>query len=129
MPLGVFASAFDSTLNQFLALSQALTGFDNLDRVLAEQYFDLLSQTFGQSFECLVTNLPSIITTRDIDALYQSSQDVILQSIILLWYTGSLQGETVSADAYRQGLLWRTINTQAPGQCRGKFGDWHEPCE
>jgi hypothetical protein len=131
-------------LDDFLALSQILTGVQILDGGLAGQYLDRL--TSGPLQPALATILERF---RDIPpgsgAADQVKKKIVaddelrpaVSQIILLWYTSAMrdgQGASLSLrfgtqDAYFSGLVWTIIGAHPPGLSGGYFGHWRYPPE
>jgi hypothetical protein len=99
------AQAF--SVDDFLALSSRLTGYDNLDRAAAAVFLKNLLATPGN-----VARL-----TRPDAALERD--------IIAAWYTGvhQVRGESQLV-THTNALQWRALGMPAPGACVGPFGSW-----
>jgi hypothetical protein len=98
------------SVDDFLALSSRLTGYDNLDREVAAIFLKNLLATPGN-----ITRLsrPDSALERD---------------IIVAWYTGvhQVNGEAQLV-THTSALQWRALNMSAPGTCVGPFGSWSKP--
>ena len=97
-------------VDDFLALSSRLTGYDDLDREAAGVFLKNLLATPGN-----VTRLarPDAAIERD---------------IVVAWYTGvhQVRGEAELV-THRGALQWRALGMPAPGTCVGPFGSWAKP--
>lgn len=95
------------SLDEFLALSERLTGRTGLDRKAGRLY--------------LASFLPDI-------ARRGVSHPELEQAIILAWYTGVYQTGGKSHVATHSGaLVWKAQGTAAPGTCSGEMGFWSKP--
>jgi hypothetical protein len=107
----------------FVALSQQLTGFDDLNQnlVLAQTYFDIIFGSGPSRTNSILTAWKTIVASsaQDLDAavakqiMGDATLAAIAQKIILLWYNASiytnLQLTQQLQDQYAQGLVWRAI--------------------
>ncbi|MBT2493816.1 hypothetical protein J7E96_36045 [Streptomyces sp. ISL-96] len=116
------------TLDGFVALSAALTGFDGDElRALgmAQEYLAIVLQQFGPGHYARLAAEP--------DSSEAQLQEAA-RAVIHLWYTGSWPGIpgrsgpfVVSPQAYASGLVWRAVGGRAPGTSPTGFGSWAEP--
>jgi uncharacterized protein YjbI with pentapeptide repeats len=108
-------------LASFLALSARLTGFSTADLIgtgMSDLYHDVLLEQLGVAgFEALMAQG---------DSELHSDQDAPTpaQRLIRLWYTGLWDNTLVDPQAYREGLLWRAIETNPPGSRPPGYGTW-----
>ncbi len=126
-------------LEQFVALSSLLTGFDDLSEPLAQTYLDALqadpdvaaalddlyaeaglgSDDAAESFEELsargVFDDPRLADVSD--------------TVIRLWYTGVVDGpDEPIVVAYTDNLAWRSLDyATPPSVCGGLVDFWAEP--
>jgi hypothetical protein len=131
-------------MEPFLNLSVILTGFDKADLLgtgMLEVYYDTFNanvstsaaQSFWQQASAILDEskgqedkaLP-LIRER---LMGKSAGVAPTQQIILLWYTGSWTDEKnntqiISAEAYRQSLLYTAIRAHVPGAKQPGFGSW-----
>ncbi|MFM8661807.1 MAG: pentapeptide repeat-containing protein [Cyanobium sp.] len=105
----------------FLGLSARLTGFPIVDLEgtgMAELYHDVVREGLGQDgFEALLAAGPP--GPGGADQIPTASQ-----RLIRLWYTGLWEDTQVDPQAYREGLLWRAIETNPPGSRPPGYGTW-----
>lgn len=115
--IAVIAPAFGASpraqsfsVDDFLALSSRLTGYDNLDRGIAGT---LLKNFLAAPRSAARLKQPDASLERD---------------IIVAWYTGVHQ---VAGEAqlvtHNGALQWRALGMPAPGNCAGPFGSWAKP--
>jgi|GEM_PF-1957416 len=123
------ASQPSSRLSDFLSLSKALTGFDDLDEdaELAQSYLDLCSADAPKDVDSLLSIWKTIggleETARDKrieeDIMRDAGRGPAAKRIILLWYTGALQRTDGSVkqlkEGYVRGLVWRASNAHPMG--------------
>ena len=105
-----FPRAQSFSVDDFLALSSRLTGYDNLDREAAGIYLKNLLATPG-----------NIVRLARPDAALE-------RDIIVAWYTGvhQVRGEAQLV-THSNALQWRALSMPAPGTCVGPFGSWAKP--
>jgi hypothetical protein len=98
------------SVDDFLALSSRLTGYDNLDRETAG--------VFLKNF---------LATPGDIGRLARPDAG-LERDIIVFWYTGvhQVRGEAQLV-THGGALQWRALSMPAPGTCVGPFGIWAKP--
>jgi hypothetical protein len=98
------------SVDDFLALSSRLTGYDNLDREAAGIFLKNLLATPG-----------TIVRLARPDAALE-------RDIIVGWYSGvhQVRGEAQLV-TYSGALQWRALSMPAPGICVGPFGSWAQP--
>jgi hypothetical protein len=98
------------SVDDFLALSSRLTGYDNLDRETAGIFLKHLLATPGNAVRLA---RPDAALERD---------------IIVAWYTGvhEVRGEARLV-THSGALQWRALGMPAPGTCVGPFGSWAKP--
>ena len=98
------------SVDDFLALSSRLTGYDNLDREAAGIFLNNLVATPG-----------NLVRLARPDAALE-------RDIIVAWYSG---GHQVRGEArlvtHGGALQWRALSMPAPGTCVAPFGSWAKP--
>ncbi len=98
------------SVDEFLALSSRLTGYDNLDR-----------ETAGIFLKNLLATPGNIVRLARPDAALE-------RDIIVAWYSGVHQVRGESQLVTHGGALqWRALGMPAPGSCVGPFGSWAKP--
>jgi hypothetical protein len=126
----------DKTLDQFIKLSEILTGCEldveqgraHLVRLLSTPLVPPIQDVL-QRFERLPRHSLAEVERKMVsDAALRST----LCQIVLLWYTSALR-DTVSdplvlrfgsEQAYFGGLVWRILGAHPPGLSGGYFGHW-----
>jgi len=98
------------SVDDFLALSSRLTGYDNLDREAAGIFLKNLLATPGNIVRLA---RPDTALERD---------------IVVAWYSGVHQVRGEAQLVTDSGALqWRALSMPAPGTCVGPFGSWAKP--
>lgn len=134
-------------LDDFIAMSCALTGARELDRRLAAKYLERISpEAAGGKLDELLK------VFRDIRAAGGDTTEAIrrrimddpahgplAQQIIVLWYTSALHTRDEKGnhrfdfpddpDQYFSGLVWAAIRAHPLGLSGGYFGHWTYPPE
>jgi uncharacterized protein YjbI with pentapeptide repeats len=108
-------------LAPFLALSARLTGFSIVDLEgtgLAELYHDVVLEGLGQD------GLEALLAVGPPGPGGADQVPTASQRLIRLWYTGLWDDSLVDPQAYREGLLWRAIETNPPGSRPPGYGTW-----
>ena len=129
-----------STPDDFVALSEALTGITPLDRELAEAY-----QARFVSHPIYGTALPNLIAAFKLSGDSASIKSLIVdhpqlgpaaQQLILLWYVSAFYARTKPDSAawqygepehYGRGLAWSVMRAHAPMTPGGPYGYWSDP--
>ena len=116
-PDAVYAAA-EVTTDQFLALSERLTGANDLDADIAATLLGgFLATGYGADLERLVKS--------------DSSVPDLANAIVAAWYSGlylDADGEAVAT--YTDALLWTALTFTKPmGYCGGETGYWADPPE
>lgn len=135
-------SSLDSSIDQFVHVSEILTGFSAFDLQgtgLVSTYFlfvnDLQPQELSKLME-IMTDLPQDETKRDgvIRSKVFSEQvlGTLARRLIKLWYLGEWDGadqnkKILSAESYKEGLVWQAIGAHPQGAKQQGFGAWAEP--
>jgi Membrane bound FAD containing D-sorbitol dehydrogenase len=116
-PAAVYAQS-DITVDQFLALSERLTGANGLDAEIAHALLGgFLATGHGADLERLVKS--------------DSSVPDLANAIVAAWYSGLYRGAGGEAVAtYTDALLWTALTFTKPmGYCGGETGYWADPPE
>ena len=110
------------SIDEFVLLSQRITGRTALDRDLATTYLNALLADPGRT-----APLAPLARITAGTALTQE-QAALEATIIEWWYTGiyTLEGEPRLA-THTGALMWSTLRMPAPGTCTGAFGAWARP--
>ena len=135
--------------DEFLALSAELTGFDRFDLEAtgcADEYLEMwrrkvpqdVRATLGSTWtkiEAEAGGDPKQTTARvgkEIFGLTNLAGPA--KSLVQMWLLGvwvnpqnSYDATTVSANAYRQGLVWTVAGTHPQGARQPGFGTWADP--
>jgi hypothetical protein len=125
---------------RFAVVSEALTGWSGLDRVLAAEYLTRIRATGPAS------DLPRLLQAYDASRSSRSDPDrafadavfgdealrALCIEIILLWYLGEVHEPNKPVvgghpEHYYRGLLWPTIRAHPPALSGGYFGHWAYP--
>lgn len=128
-------------VDDFLSLSKILTGREDLNSSLCQQYLDRLnvaleaevSQVLAKYRALAETNTAPIEIGRTI--LAETALRPVVSQIILLWFTSATQDPPAtppagvvlrygSQEAYFSGIGWRVIGAHVPGLSGGYFGHW-----
>ncbi|NMO19858.1 sorbitol dehydrogenase [Pyxidicoccus fallax] len=143
-----------SRLEQFVALSSALTGFtpdvlspplDPTDPPLKQLYLDTADRHGEATVDALLAAFDTLRgqpaqtianTLLEVDNPTPSATALMARSIIKLWYVGSwydttstsaTDGTVVSMNAYIGGLAWVAMQAHPMGYSELKFGYWNAP--
>ena len=133
-------------LDDFIAMSSALTGMPELDRGIAGQYLERISKdTEGGKLSDLLTVFREIQaaggdTTEAIRQriMNHAALGALAQQIIVLWYTSALHTQDEKGhhfdfpddpNQYFSGLVWTAIRAHPLGLSGGYFGHWKYPPE
>jgi hypothetical protein len=139
----------DIQLDEFIELSQYLTGESKLDAEMGADYLQVLAShsEFAALIPRLMTKYRQIRKQHDVEAAIKSEimADAILripaEQIIYLWYLAALYvsnplDPTNSATGiwqynapqhYKDGLVWSVLRAHAPMSYGGPFGYWKDP--
>lgn len=125
--------AGDGRTDDFLALSELLTGYGRVDLAgtgQVEQYLRLLADVLppGVLDELLCAGRQGAAAGPVI--LGDPKLGPVARNIILLWYRGTWPADTnhvVSAAAYQAGLQWLAAKAHPAGALQQGFGAWAEP--
>lgn len=117
-PSFLFAQA-PVSLDQFLALSERLTGMKNLGADVARTLLGgLLATGHGAALAELVR-----------EGADPASQTELANAVVAAWYSGlydSGSGEAVAT--FTDALMWRALDFTKPwAECGGETGYWGEP--
>jgi hypothetical protein len=107
------------SVDEFLRLSEHLTGREKLGRELATTYRDALVAS--------PANIP--LLAQLVAGESPTPAHVALEGMIVeWWYTGvyTIDGQPRVA-THNDALIWSTLRVPAPGMCAGAFGAWANP--
>jgi hypothetical protein len=135
------ASLVDSAgpFREFIEASVILTGFERFDLLgtgVAEEYFKFLQHAAeNAALEQVCERVCGAKTDDDIGELLQDAQlGPLARNLIKLWYLGQWFGELppgansiLSAESYKEGLVWRAIGAHPQGAKQQGFAAWSEP--
>lgn len=123
--------------DQFLALSQILTGERQLDPALAAQYLQRLKDKYSSQMQAILTAFGKIATNDN--AVFEVKRRIVgdsnllplVQQIIGVWYTAEFVGPDGKVNAgtqqqYYGGLVWKVILAHAPTDSHQDYGYWAE---
>jgi hypothetical protein len=122
----------DPELARFLALSSALTGFEQLSPELGRVYLASLPAGAGGMLETLYgqagAGIPSLEGLESAGAFANEATRTLADTIATYWYTGvydngGRQTVATSVDA----LAWKAIYTKPNTICGPFSGFWQEP--
>lgn len=109
------------SLPAFIALSEFLTGFDDLnnDQELAQTYLNLLINSAGAAdVETLLSKWSGVAPANETSTAQSIMSDATLgpiaQKLIVLWYNASIDGQQ-QKDQYAKGLVWQAIMAHPMG--------------
>lgn len=140
------------SVDDFLALSARLTGFSTFTlhgTGLVEAYYDQVLDIVGERiFGRLLLTSHAVKKNSDLESKILSSalMGPVARNIILLWYTGTWNQlprawrqdygasagdltHVVSAEGYKEGLMWRAVAAHPPAAKQPGFGSWTAPPE
>jgi hypothetical protein len=110
------------TLDEFVTLSERLTGRRALDRATAQVYLDAFSASSPD--RALLVQL----TRGPLSAAVDPARIALERRIIESWYTGiHVVNGVGQVAAYAGALVWTALDQPAPGHCRGETGYWSQP--
>lgn len=110
------------SVDEFVRLSQRVTGRTSLDREVAATYLNALLAEPGHTAQL------ARLARNPAGAALAPEQVALEATIIEWWYTGiyTLEGEARIA-THMGALMWNTLGMPAPGTCAGGFGAWSRP--
>jgi hypothetical protein len=126
-------------LEDFVRLSEALSGWTGLNQRLAQSYLDRVRgiNGLGQHLDDLISVFKKILAAgADINSEIQkqimadATLGPLARQVIFLWYTSALPSvdgkvwQFGSAEEYFAALLWPTVRAHVPGLSGGYFGHW-----
>ena len=120
-------------LEQFTELSRLLTGFSKIELAatgLVKTYYDVLHRHVSEDVLLDLLGLAGKIASEDevrAQIMANAKYGLIAKNIVKMWYLGSWNGAVVSAEAYKEGLLWPAIGTHPPGAKQPGYGSWSLP--
>lgn len=116
-------------LQLFTDISTLLTGNKNLPTTLAKEYFTVLYKRDQNNFQSFLSKMRTVKHSNLKDTLRNelvtnSPLTSTIKNILMLWYTASFHGHTISVDAYHHTLLWQAFGATPEGVCSGATGSW-----
>jgi hypothetical protein len=127
----------DDDLERFMALSRALTGFDDLDDTeLGLVYLDSIanSDDLGDQLDALyekagLSDEVSAVTLEDLESAGAFDDDTrpAADAITAAWYTGTYDaGSEQVVATYINALAWQSTGYRmtGPSSCSGATGNW-----
>ena len=123
---------------RFVDISVYLCGFDSAELQgtgMAQKYFEVILlnsdpddvRPFFDAVGRVLSYAPSLARIEAEIAANLMSVDAyraLARNIIVLWYTGNWNGIPVSAEAYKQGLMWIAAETHPSGAKQPGYGSW-----
>jgi hypothetical protein len=128
------------SLNQFVRLSEALTGEAPLDEALAGEYLQRLNDApEAKALPTLVAEFEQLVAAGgDVDGaakeriLGNDDLRALAVVIVLLWYLGEIHGsESIGGhpEHWFRGLFWKIVHAHPPALSGGYSGYWAYPPE
>ncbi len=127
-------------LDLFVALSRILTGEEELDSTLANQYLQRLKAQYPTQMQGILDAFAEIASNTFPPAILEIKQRVldnrdlqpVAKQIINIWYTAEFIGadgkpKQGSQAQYYSGLLWKVIKAHAPTHSTEDYGYWQTP--
>lgn len=129
-------------LEKFIALSRVLTGEEELNETLADQYLKRLKDEYSAQLQGILDAFSAIAagTSSPSSAIFEIRKGILdnkdMQSaarqIISIWYTAEFVGKDGSAKGgtqaqYYSGLLWKVIKAHPPTFSTEGYGYWQTP--
>jgi hypothetical protein len=120
----------------FMAASEALTGFKNLDTGLANQYYADLKAEFGEDKVKDLTDAYQMIASSGGDVEAQIAEKImgdaslakVAGASIMIWYYGGFNKiqppQPVAVKAYQKGLVWQSFKGKPMGVPDEMEGTW-----
>jgi hypothetical protein len=131
--------ADSTTLEEFLELSRILTGVENLDRELGEQYLErLIGGTEQPLIQQILERFRKLKTEESVRerVKHEIVGDAKLRpavcQVILLWFTSATFEKEIAPinlhfgnqEEYFSGIVWALMGAHVPGLSGGYFGHW-----
>jgi hypothetical protein len=127
----------NSDLDRFMALSRALTGFDDLnDTELGQVYYDAIanSDTYGDQLDSLYDKAglddATAVTLDQLDSAGAFDDDTrpVADAITTAWYSGTYDAgdDDPVVATYINALAWQATGYRVtgPSTCSGATGNW-----
>ena len=127
-----------TNLAAFQKLSQAITGFDDLDQKIAAAYAARIEEVFPKTFAALMAAFEPVSGSANLEAavtkILTEHPELIpmTRQIAEVWYTsqftrddGSLD-PPATEDEFKYGLLWKAIGAVAPAYSDRPYGYWKD---
>nr|WP_051966550.1 hypothetical protein [Kitasatospora mediocidica] len=131
--MGALVPVGEREVERFVGLSVKLTGFDEGElgaAGVAAEYLWVVSQQLGAE---RYGRLADALDRVEPQELADEGLREAARAVAHLWYLGvwpglgAEQAFVVSARSFAQGLVWRTIDGQAPGTPGPGPGSWARP--
>ncbi|MFI4955223.1 MAG: sugar dehydrogenase complex small subunit [Gammaproteobacteria bacterium] len=113
-------------LSLFNELLTTLTTNPNLSPTLTNEFYKkLMLEPESVNLQVFLKKLsarPSQTTIKELvkqELQANTTTSVILKKIISMCYLGTVNGKTVSGEAFKQSLVWGIFGSTAPGICAG----------
>jgi hypothetical protein len=122
----------------FRKLSQAITGFDDLDQTIAAAYAERIEEAFPKPLAGLMAAFAPVSGSPDLEAavtkILTDNPNLVpvTRQIAEVWYTsqfirddGSID-PPASEDQFKYGLLWKAIGAVPPAYSDRPYGYWKD---
>lgn len=122
----------------FRKLSQAITGFDDLDQTIAAAYAARIGEAFPDRLASLMAAFAPVSGNADLEAAVTKiltdnpKLEAVTRQIAEIWYTSQFTRDDGSLDPprseeeFKYGLLWKAIGAVAPAYSDRAYGYWQE---
>ena len=122
----------------FRKLSQAITGFDNLDQTIAAAYAARIEEAFPTPLADLMAAFAPVSGSPDLEAavtkILTDKPELVpmTRQIAEIWYTSQFTRDDGSIDPpenedqFKYGLLWKAIGAVAPAYSDRPYGYWKD---
>jgi hypothetical protein len=108
------------SLDDFMRLSQRLTGRSQLDPQIGAAYLNAIL--------AVPENRPLLARlVREHGPELTPAHVAVERTIIECWYTGTYVSGARRLATHQGALMWSVLGVRAPGTCAGAFGEWSRP--
>jgi hypothetical protein len=129
-------------IDQFIAVSKALTGFDALDANLAAAYLQRLKTVYGAGLTALLDAASQVNNGDYAPIIANPTLRPLAAQVVAVWFTGEFAGlpttdnqgkpkngkpNTPTRDQFNSGLLWDVIRAHPPAHSTQDYGYWTKP--
>ena len=129
-------------LEQFIALSQTLTGEEQVNEALARQYLQRLKAEYPTQMQGTLDAFGEIAASASSPelAIFEIRKRILdnkdlqtlARQVVSIWYTAEFVGANGSAKGgtqaqYYSGLLWKVIKAHPPTLSTEEYGYWQTP--